>query len=304
MYRSENVLVVVDFRQSEHHALPRAIELAKQFGSRLTVITCVYQKIVEFIPEHSNISRSQIEAEAKAHYEDKMRDLLSELSGVDVGNEHAANFEVVWNKNFQLGLTEYINKNSFDLIVKTAHSHAGLERLFFTPTDWHLLRDTETNILFVKNGVWPSNTTILGSINVETDDPEHLRLNKEIVSTAVELANSCSSTARILNVFPWSSANLERFKYLFENKSQFVAIKDAHAIEVGRFVEDYPQLKDEIIIAEGLDPQDTIPEIVKSTFCGLLIIGCVRRKGLAGWVIGNTVEKILDDISCEVLVLK
>lgn len=304
MYQAENVLVVVDFRQPLHHALPRAVELRRKFGSRLTFVTCVYQRIIEFIPEHSNLDLKQIEAEAKAHYENEMRELFSELTGIDVSKEKEAKFEVIWNKNFHQGLTSFINDNDYELVVKTAHAHSGIEKILFTSSDWHLLRDTDTNLLFVKKGVWPTDTTILGCINIDDDDVEHQRLNREIVETTAELATACSSEGRVLNVFPWASINLDRFKYLFENKSQFLAIKDAHANAVANYVKEFPNLSDTIIVAEGLDPEDTIPEIVKSVFCGLLIMGCVRRKGLSGWMIGNTVEKILDDINCEVLVLK
>ena len=303
MYRSENVLVVVDFRQEKHHALARAFELARQFGSKLTIVTCVYQTIVDLVPRNSGIDLNRIRKEAIAHYEDTLREYAKPLESEGFQLDEDIKFEVIWNKNFHQGLLSFIDDNSFDLIVKTAHSHSALEKLFFTPTDWHLLRDTRINVLFVKKGAWPSSTNILGAINID-DDIEHQKLNQQIVDTTVQLAESCDSKANILNVFPWERMNLEKFKYLFDKEDQFLAIKNAHRNAVMDFVGLYPDLKERVIVAEGLEPEITIPEIIKSTFSDLLVMGCVRRRGLSGVVIGNTVEKILDDINCEVLVLK
>ena len=47
---------------------------------------------------------------------------------------------------------------------------------------------------------------------------------------------------------------------------KFLAIKNIHRKQVEAFVKDYPSLLDNIIIAEGLEPDETIPEIIKSTF--------------------------------------
>lgn len=303
MYQSKNVLVVVDFRQLKHHALPRALDLARQFGSKLTVVTSVYQSVVDIVPSDSGIDIERIRSEAIVHYKDEMQELTQELIGEGVNVEQDIHFEVIWNKSFHQGLLEYINKHSFDLIVKTAHHHSRFEKTFFTPTDWHLLRDTDTNILFVKKGAWPSSTNILGAINIE-DDKAHQNLNHAIVETTASLAKACDSQPHLINVFPWATLNIEKFRYLFDKKDQFIEIKNAHQQAVARFVKNFGEFKDNIIVAEGIEPEVTIPEIIKSTFSDLLVIGCVRRKGLSGMVIGNTVEKILDEINCEVLVLK
>jgi|GEM_PF-3441337 len=303
MYRSDNVLVVVDFRQENHHALPRAFELARRFGSRLTVITCVYQHIVDLVPDESGIDLERIQHEALAHYENELREMAKPIIDEGFKADKDIRFEVVWDKSFHRGLVSFIKKNQFDLVVKTAHQHSAMEKILFTPTDWHLLRDIENNILFVKKGAWPSSTNILGTINID-DDQAHQKLNQEIVTATAQIAEACRSTPHILNVFPWATIDLDKFKYLFEKKDQFIAIKNNHLNAVKHYVKDFPALQENIIVAEGLDPEVTIPEIVKSTFSDLLVMGCVRRKGLSGMMIGNTAEKILDEINCEVLVLK
>ncbi len=102
MYRSQSALVVVDFRQDVHHALPRGIELAKKFGTNLTFVTCAYQPVIDIVPKDSSIDTAQLKHEAIAHYEDKLRTLvepyLSESDNFEVS------FEIIWSKSFKKGL--------------------------------------------------------------------------------------------------------------------------------------------------------------------------------------------------------
>ena len=52
------------------------------------------------------------------------------------------------------------------------------------------------------------------------------------------------------------------------------------------------------------DPTIVIPQRVKELNADLLSIGTVSRKGLSGWLIGNTAEAILSRLDCSVVTLK
>ena len=47
-----------------------------------------------------------------------------------------------------------------------------------------------------------------------------------------------------------------------------------------------------------------IPDIAKSENIDLLVMGTVCRTGIPGFFIGNTAEKILDEVDCSVLTVK
>lgn len=299
MFNLNHIAAVVDFRQPKHFALPRAIELARLFNCKITILSNTYESFMDFIPSGSAIDRQLIKTEAIQQNLENLEKLVQEFdsSGIEI------TYQTLWNKSLHAGLSEFINENNFDLVVKTAHVHSSLRKLLSTPTDWSLLRDTKTNILFVKNGNWPSKTSILGAINIEDDDV-HRELNKKIISTTVELAKECHSSANILNVFPWPRVKFEKFNHLFNKKDLFLDIKQKHTKAVKDFVMSVSKVSGKVIVAEGLEAEETIPEIVKSTHSDLLVMGTVGRKGLQAAVIGNTAEKILDELECEVLALK
>jgi len=299
MLNINNILAVVDFRQSKHYALPRAIEYAKQFGGEITLLANCYEGFMDFIPSSSSIDHEKIKSEA-------MKRNKSELEGVIQASDHPnikIKTELLWSKSLHEGLSEYIKNNNFDLVVKTAHRHNPLEKLLFTPTDWHLIRDTQTNLLFVKSNQAPPNKGVLGAINIDSDEA-HNQLNHSIVRATNLLSKTFNCKSNILNVFPWPMVQFEKFRHLFDDHDPFLTIKKAHADAVKQFVESISDYDGNLIIGEGLDAEETIPKIAKSTHSSLLVMGSVGRKGIEAAMLGNTAEKILDELECEVLVLK
>ena len=57
---------------------------------------------------------------------------------------------------------------------------------------------------------------------------------------------------------------------------------------------------DNILIDYG-SAQQVIVAMVKQTEAQLLVIGTVARSGVSGAVLGNTCEKVLDDLSIDIL---
>lgn len=51
-------------------------------------------------------------------------------------------------------------------------------------------------------------------------------------------------------------------------------------------------------------PDDKIPECVDSSDIDVLVMGTLARTGIAGFVIGNTAENILQSISCSLVAMK
>lgn len=299
MLNLNKILAVVDFRQSEHFALPRAVELAKLFNCKLMVIANVFESYTELLSLYSDVNVEVIRQDAIIQAKQQLTELTKSIpcDGIEI------DYRVSWNPSLHTGLTEYINQNDFDLVIKTTRKHHILERILFTPTDWHLLRDTETNVLFVQTESWKAKSSIMGAININGDD-KHKGLNKKIIHTTSELAEALNCKSNIFNAFPWPAINMDRFSHLFDDKDLFLEIKGKHEEQVNKAVEAVDSITGKTVIGEGLEPEDGIPEIAKSTYAQIVVLGTVRRKGLEGMLIGNTAEKILEQINCEVLAIK
>jgi universal stress protein E len=51
-------------------------------------------------------------------------------------------------------------------------------------------------------------------------------------------------------------------------------------------------------------PIDAIPEVARQTRCAIVVMGAVSRSGLKSIFVGNTAERVLDRLQCDLLVVK
>jgi universal stress protein E len=52
------------------------------------------------------------------------------------------------------------------------------------------------------------------------------------------------------------------------------------------------------------EPEEVISEVAENLDVELVVMGTVSRSGLAGFLIGNTAERILQSLDCSVLAVK
>lgn len=300
MVNYNNILVIVDHRQQEHHALSRAVEIANNYGSKLTLVISVDQPVNDLL---KHLSQSEV-AKVEAHINEQHLAELENLAKPLRENHLEVSTEVIWDTNFHHGIITFSKKHSFDLIVKTAHYHNQIQKLLMTPSDWHLMRESGTNVLLVKQGRWPDKSNILGAIDINAKDQSHSLLNENIIQHCVSLAEKFDVQPHIINVFPWPLIEKRQLQHLFDEDGFYKEGKELHAKALKDYVSDFPIADNQLHLAEGVSTEEAIPEIVKATQSHLLVIGTVGRKGVSGTVIGNTAEKILDSLNCEVLALQ
>lgn len=80
-------------------------------------------------------------------------------------------------------------------------------------------------------------------------------------------------------------------------------ITKQHKVECEYYAKKYNINDDHIHITEG-DPDDVVEIMAKEIEADLVVIGSVAREGLSGVLLGNTAERIVDRVSCDVLVIK
>ena len=68
---------------------------------------------------------------------------------------------------------------------------------------------------------------------------------------------------------------------------------------IGRY--SHPRLRDHLLKGK---PSRVIPEFVSENDIDILVMGTVARSGVPGFLVGNTAEKILNEVDCSVMALK
>jgi nucleotide-binding universal stress UspA family protein len=305
MQRFKNILAVVEITQSSSLALARAIKLAQNNQSNLTVV-CVVPRMA------AGIAHLQSYAVANAN---KALDEAVHPFGSYIDIKTL----VLVGTPF-LEIIKEVLRNDHDLVVKSPENLTWLHRMFGSD-DMHLLRKCPCPVWLVKPSTSNTYRRILTAIDVDSDHPpeevaKRHTLNVQLLEMAVSLALSDFAELHIVHAWQAIGENLK--------ENPFIDVSEA---EVNEYIEEIWTLHDqeleklinEVIVRKNTEagkflaptkhlikglPQKEIPELVDELGVDLVVMGTVARTGIPGFFIGNTAETILSQIKCSVLAVK
>ena len=89
----------------------------------------------------------------------------------------------------------------------------------------------------------------------------------------------------------------------FDLESLRGEITDWHTNKMAGLMKEHEFGPDQVHVLEGL-AEERIPQVAKDLSAQLVVMGTVGRKGLSAAFMGNTAERVLSHLECEVLALK
>jgi universal stress protein E len=148
---------------------------------------------------------------------------------------------------------------------------------------------------------WPASVNVMCSIDVGSTDEHQIALDKHIFAFAKDDLNDHLP----INLHLASVISLSRVSQELElvDKSE-VLLKEgpSYREKLNAFDQDHAVSDSKLLLAAGV-PSKQICSLAKKKNMDLVVIGNVGRKGLTGMIIGNTAEKILKNITSDVLVV-
>ncbi|MCW8328441.1 universal stress protein [Photobacterium sp. SDRW27] len=198
--------------------------------------------------------------------------------------------------------------SSTDLIVIDAHRDDKDTACQFGTTTRHLMRKSSTPIWAIRlpEDKKPKINKIVVAIDVT--DQDSTLLNEKLLQHSYEFASINQAS-----LYPSHVWRLESEGYLREwNRSTDLEIavvakqmRDDRSARLEAIAKPYESSDTPIHITmlEGI-PKKILPDYVNSHDIDLVIMGTVSRTGIAGFLMGNTAESMLDRIQCSVITLK
>lgn len=224
--------------------------------------------------------------------------LLAELSEQLRAEGFSVSTEQAWLESPHQTVIAAQQSEGCSLVIKQHRRDSILKKAFLTPEDWKLLRYCPCPVLMVKSDAPWSGRNILAAVDVGNSDSEHQTLHAGIVGHAHDIARLCQGQLHVLSAHP--SPMLSAADPTFQLKE---SIEQRYREACRKFQEDY-EIEDRCLhIEEG--PADVlIPKVAHQLNAAVTVIGTVARTGLAGALMGNTAEVVLDSLESDVLVLK
>jgi universal stress protein E len=147
---------------------------------------------------------------------------------------------------------------------------------------------------------------VLAAVDPLTDDPDHMKLNGEVLDLAADLAEWENGTLHVAHAWTSYGVTVLSSRMPEDSLKRYIEAGRQHAqhrmtdllASCGRIPS--PQ---HTHLLNG-DPDRTIPDFSLQRRIDLIVMGTVGRTGISGFVVGNTAEKVLRQVRCSVVALK
>ncbi len=289
--------------QRESAAL-QGITLAKSLGASIEFFHSISSPVfIDLQPLTGTASLPDVKREVAAGRREELEKLvaLARRKGVRAGSH------VEWDYPPHEAILRRVEKSGADLIVAEVHQGSRAKRWIMKLNDWELLRASAVPVLLLKEGAPAlARTPVLAAI-----DPSHAHskpsgLDANILETAGRIANALGGKLHLVHSVqpgfyglptggdPAIDAQMlaARHEVIRERRrKQFDGVAARVDVPAGRrhFVDG--------------EPEAAIPRVAKKIGAGLVVMGAVSRSGLKRLFIGNTAERVLEELPCDVLVI-
>jgi len=272
MQAIRSLLVVLDPGHAHGLALARAKTIAVVTQAHLHLVMCDHHQ------DHSA--------------------LLSLLKSQLHDEGFSASAEQAWEGNLEKTVITVQQAEGCGLVIKQHLHDTALKRFLLTPADWKLLRYCPCAVLMVKSERPWAGGVVLAAVDVGNTDDEHRSLHSSIIEFGVDIAQVATGQLHVIAAHPAPMllATDPTFQRTHTLQAHYRAQCRAFQVQFG--IDDT-----QLHIAEG--PADVlIPYTAQMLDAVVTVMGTVARTGVAGALIGNTAEVVLDTLESDVLVLK
>jgi universal stress protein E len=304
MHAFKHILLYHSGEKGASGTFGKCVSLAAAHGARLTIID-----VIEPIPFFaSTILPSRLQAKLRKVQENEKKNRLNRLVNSAIKRGLTASAIVLYGKPF-VEIIRTVLRNDCDLLVKTARGQSRFKETLFGSTALHLMRKCPCPVWVVKPTRSKRVYRILAAVNPAPEDPEITSVNNKIMNVAIAIAKAQGSQLHVLHAWrPYGIGLLQGGLARMPKKELSNLVNSFERTQRKRldeFMESFPlgELKHEIHFLRG-DPGPLILGLARRKRVSLVAMGTVSRTGLPGYLIGNTAEEVLNQVSCSVLTVK
>jgi len=282
MRRLRIILVAVrDLRKKRNVAIERAAALAAGAGARLELFHDLSAPVYVDAVVGTGEPLTGITREARNDALQRLERLAAPLRARGLKVDTAA----VWDYPPYEAVIRRALSIGADLVVAHKHGHHRLPSLLGY-TDWELLRLSPVPVLLIKNVRARPRAPVLAAIDPSHTDAKPANLDRHILENAAAVAAALRAPLHAVHVAaPWATTGAHR-SALKGDVARIAGITPARTH-----------------LLEGI-PDVLLPIAVRKLRAGMVVMGAMSRRGLRRWFIGNTAERLLDDLPCDLLIVK
>ncbi len=304
MNDKQQILVIVGPDNHPQEVVDRAAWLAGHSGCDLMLLWCdpdIGPLAGSFLVsnEAQDISEKIMEAQ---------KELVEELAVSARQQGLRVNTDVLEERPIADGILYRVRDMNPAYLVKGTHYHAAAERSIFAHTDWQLMRSCQCPLWLVKPPKLREQPIIIASVDPIHSHDKPAALDQVIVGYAKRIAAFADGEVHLLHTYdPLTAVGAAVARTIKPIK---IAVD-----KIGNEVrEEHQQKLNELADSCDIDEAHThqlpgaarelIPAFVRSENADLVVMGALARWGLKRAVIGSTAERVLDQLPCDILIVR
>ena len=291
-----NLLVVVDDALSMPYLMEKAQQLAGD-RARVHVVQVIYEGVADISTaaiEDSARLKSFILESSESQLEDALESVRDKFGSLESAT--------LWNARTWEGVLHAAKDVEADLILRATGEEDSLgekvSSVIRTPDEWNLLRHSEVPVMLVKAAAWPRETTVICAIDVFDDS--HERLNDAVLSWSGAFADSLGADLDLVYAYPlfepWVGG-MGAVKSYADIKSAV----EGDARERASKLADRAGISYRHLHLEEGHTGPVLARLVEDAGAAVLVVGTHAREGVKGVLLGNTSERILHAVDCDVV---
>lgn len=294
------MVAIANVDRSSQPLLKKAAALARQRNASLDlvhVIALPYGPVARAGNGVRSALKQSIE-ESRAALEKIAR--IPALRGLKVSTT------VAWDYPASDAIIRQVLKRRPGLLIAESQRHARLTRVMLSNTDWDLIRNCPCPLLLSKTHRFSVRPKVVAALDPFHAHAKPVGLDATILDMAVATAGSpkrvfAFHALAVPQVLPaegiyepyWIAMSDPELEAYERN------VKRTLATQTARF--DIPD--DNITYVRG-NPETRLPLFAKRSRADIVVMGAVSRSGLKRLFIGNTAERVVDKLECDVLIVK
>jgi universal stress protein E len=283
-------------------AIVKAIRIAKSFGASLELFHAISSPVFLSLAPLMDASIESLRAKSVEH----VRKRLAKYTAVARKHGVKLEYSVAWDYPPHEAIVRRAAAIGADLIVAEGHKGTRTRAWLIHLTDWELLRTSPLPVLLLKNGRPYRHPVTLAAVDPGHTHAKPADLDAKVVAAAKQFSQALRGQLQVMHannpptlalVAGDPAINAASVTLTYEELSK----ADRDAFEKFLTSSGVPARRASVV--EG-HPALAIPFAARKLHAGLVVMGAVSRSGLKRVFIGNTAERVLNALPCDVLVVK
>jgi len=295
------LVAVKDPHARSQRALAKGVQLGRALAARIRVFHAIAEPIYIEEADRGSAALARLESTRK----ERLRKRLATLAQGVRKQGVAADAVAEWDFPAHEAIVREARAFKADLIVAECHARHHVAPWLLRFADWELLRTSPVPVLLVKSRRRYRRPAVLAALDPTHAYAKPANLDRAILRYGSRLAAALRGTLHALHAYDSLPLGLTPAELSMPDvMEQFEATAAARAHAV----------LDRALGATRVAPRnrhvsdrhapDAIVDAARETGSQLVVMGAISRSGLKRLLVGDTAEKVLDRLRCDVLVVK